>query len=273
MPRETPAVTGQESPVGGAGTHSTSLSGNGSDPDALRLHGSGESPPPAAQSGDIPGATIPPTSNHEGGQNGTHPDGPGDMCPSGDPQNPFGPTPDAPFGFYRSGEKMGQPKTSAAGRPPKGNGSDALGPQVAQTADAAAKSADPSRISSVRRAGPRPQAKNAASATVSIDYEQVARAFAGTWFGVGALAFGDDWLPNEEAGEHIQVKDAFKRYVEARGIGDFPPGIALALALGTYSLARVTKPTVKERLGLIWGRIKGVGAWARNKLPGRRSAN
>jgi hypothetical protein len=184
------------------------------------------------------------------------------MCPSGRPDDPFGPTTEAPFGYYRAGEKQGLPKPNAAGRPPN------RGPRDAGTGQATQDrgTSDPARVASVTRAGPRKQAPKVAPVAVTIDYESVAKAFAATWFGVGELAFGPDWAPNVEVREHIVVKDAFKRYVESKQIGDFPPGIALSLALGTYALARVSKPTVRDRLALIWMKVKGAGSWAVAKL-------
>jgi hypothetical protein len=188
------------------------------------------------------------------------------LCPSGRPDDPFGPTTEAPFGYYRAGEKQGLPKPNAAGRPPNKGPRDAASAPVGAGGGPNGNASDPARVSSVTRAGPRRQAPKAAPVAVTIDYESVAQAFAATWFGVGELAFGPDWAPNVEVREHIVVKDAFKRYVESKQIGDFPPGIALSLALGTYALARVSKPTVRDRLALIWMKVKGAGSWAVAKL-------
>jgi len=121
-------------------------------------------------------------------------------------------------------------------------------------------------MATVKPAGPRkPPASKAA--TVTIDYESVAQGFASLWFSVGTLTFGKDWEPDIEQREHIAVKDAIKRYVEARQIPDMPPGLNLSIVLVTYSLARLQKPTVRSRLSVIADSLKKGFSWLRAKIP------
>ena len=75
---------------------------------------------------------------------------------------------------------------------------------------------------------------------------------------LGCTIGGDEWQPikNEEYGldEKENLETAFINYFEATGKTDFPPGVALAIAVGGYVLPRFTQPKTKSRL-------KRAGEW------------
>jgi hypothetical protein len=83
-----------------------------------------------------------------------------------------------------------------------------------------------------------------------VDYDNLGNLAAGAWFSGGETVFGEEWKPN--SAEEKQVPAAFTAYFRAKEIGDIPPGVALALALGNYTVTRLTRPTVRERFGLGW---------------------
>lgn len=81
--------------------------------------------------------------------------------------------------------------------------------------------------------------------TRPVEYENLGRMAAGYWFGVGETLLGEDWKPNGT--EEKQIPEAFTAYFRANEIGDIPPGVALCLALGVYTVTRVNKPSIRER--------------------------
>jgi len=115
------------------------------------------------------------------------------------------------------------------------------------------------RLESVTRAPPKPQLPPSTPAPppIVIDYDALARLAATLWFEVPQPIFGRDWAPADKD-EANTIAAAFRRYFISAGITDIPPGIALALSLGSYTIARVNKPTVKERL-------MGMFEWIRSK--------
>jgi hypothetical protein len=82
---------------------------------------------------------------------------------------------------------------------------------------------------------------------------------ANAWFGAGVVIFGREWEPNAEQGEHVAVKDAFRDYFQSKQIQRIDPGVQLAIVLGSYSLVRVQKPTIRSRLAQGW-------EWIKNRL-------
>ena len=112
------------------------------------------------------------------------------------------------------------------------------------------------RLDSVTPAPPR---KNASStmpnaAAIAIDYRSLANTATGLWFGVPQMLFGEDWKP--EPAEEPVVAKAFHDYLKAKNIVDIDPTLALCLVLGSYTIARVNKPTVKSRLQSMFGWMK-----------------
>ena len=75
------------------------------------------------------------------------------------------------------------------------------------------------------------------------------------FFAVGNIALGEDWAP--EAGEHKAIEQACIAYCASRPDAPVTPGTALALAMGAFTLTRVTRPTVKARLINAYVVVKG----------------
>lgn len=64
---------------------------------------------------------------------------------------------------------------------------------------------------------------------------------------------GDEWRPmyDEKLGidEGAQLEGAFADYFESKEMNDIPPGIALCVVVGAYTLPRLTMPKTQTRLG------------------------
>lgn len=64
--------------------------------------------------------------------------------------------------------------------------------------------------------------------------------------------FGDEWRPviDETSGidEKKNLEEAFADYMEAKGLEDIPPNIALVLAISFYAIPRLMKPKTKNRV-------------------------
>jgi hypothetical protein len=93
-----------------------------------------------------------------------------------------------------------------------------------------------------------------------VDYENMGRMAAGFWFGLGENLLGPDWKPNST--EEQEVPKAFTDVFRHYDIGDIPPGVALCLVLGVYTVGRLNKPTVRQRLtfGRAWFKEK-IASW------------
>lgn len=75
-------------------------------------------------------------------------------------------------------------------------------------------------------------------------------ACAHTLFVVGRAIGGDEWSPRDD-GDHSETKlmeTAFGDYFVATGRTEFPPGLALTLAVSAYALPRFTMPQTKSRM-------------------------
>lgn len=85
------------------------------------------------------------------------------------------------------------------------------------------------------------------------DYRPVANLATGLWIGIPQIFFGEDWKPENEGQEKV-IAEAFHSYFRAKGIAEMSPEIGLYLALGSYTIVRINKPTVKSRLesGVAW---------------------
>lgn len=89
---------------------------------------------------------------------------------------------------------------------------------------------------------------------IAWDYRPIANFATGLWFGIPTMIFGDDWKP-EPADEPI-ISKAFYDYFKAKGIAEVSPELGLGLALLSYTVVRVNKPTVHTRLQSIFAWIK-----------------
>ncbi len=103
---------------------------------------------------------------------------------------------------------------------------------------------------------------SAPEVTETVDSEMAAKMAAELLVTLGMQIGGDEWKPviNEEYGldEMANLKYSFKTYFDDRGIVDFPPGIALIIAVGSYALPRFRLPKTKSRLAV-------VGSWIKEK--------
>jgi hypothetical protein len=96
---------------------------------------------------------------------------------------------------------------------------------------------------------------------VPVDHQALGEQAANLWFGVGGLIFGQDWAPDEKAGEPAMVAGAFRDYFRSKGVVEIPASWGLWLVLGSYTAARITRPTVRQRIG-------GIGTWLKQKVAG-----
>jgi hypothetical protein len=171
-----------------------------------------------------------------------------DAGPAPAPESPAEPAaegedPEAPYGRKADGTPRAKPGRKSAG------------------------AAQRERLESVTPAPPRvdrprtiaPPAPVAAPPAIPVDYTGLGRTAANLWFNVGQIPFGEDWAPNVEAKEHEIVAGAFRDYFKAKNVSEIDPTVGLCLVLGSYTLARVTKPTIKQRIAGAW-------AWARSKF-------
>lgn len=89
------------------------------------------------------------------------------------------------------------------------------------------------------------------------------KAAAHAMFMMGVAIGGEEWQPvvNPEVGinEPEMLSGAFADYFEAKGVEDFPPGVALTMAVLSYAAPRFQQPKTKTRFGLF-------KAWLKNKF-------
>lgn len=114
------------------------------------------------------------------------------------------------------------------------------------------------RLNSVTHA-PDPKPKPVAPTLIvnkEVNYSAMGEVAANVWFNVGEMVAGPDWAP--VANETALISGAFKNYFQSAGIKDLPPGWVLGITLLTYSAARLTKPTVKDRFSgaILWLKTK-----------------
>ena len=99
------------------------------------------------------------------------------------------------------------------------------------------------------------------------DTSAVAETAATLYIQTGVIFFGPEWLPDPAKMEKEFLVKHFHDYFEEKGITDFPPGVALAIACFAYAGARMHKPNTSQKImaaidwcklrigGLIW-RVK-----------------
>lgn len=71
-----------------------------------------------------------------------------------------------------------------------------------------------------------------------------------------AMFDGEEWATSESENEFMV--NAWRSYYEANEITDFPPGIALTLAMGSYFAVRMTKPKTSSKLKKVGGFFVGL---------------
>lgn len=105
-----------------------------------------------------------------------------------------------------------------------------------------------------------PQARGLPSPAIVTDYRPIASLATGLWIGIPQLIFGEDWKASES--DEKLIADAFYNYFRAKGITEMSPELGLGLALGSYVVVRINKPTVKSRI------LSGV-EWIKSKITRR----
>jgi hypothetical protein len=159
--------------------------------------------------------------------------------------------PDAPYGYRLDGT----PRLTKGGRPPKKSSQAATDEKAKQRARL--RSVSPGK-------GPKPKIEAIAiEPLVAVNYQAMGEMVAGLFFNVGVMVLGEEWAPDVKEGEHLAVAGAFRDYFKATNMRDLPPGFALVAVLSLYTLKRVTKPTIKQRL-------QGVATWLKAKMPFRK---
>ena len=77
-----------------------------------------------------------------------------------------------------------------------------------------------------------------------------AQVFAAQFFAANTMLLGPDFSPVVDDASHINERESLAQALEvyflAKGIVDVPPGIALALCVGSYYGSRIAAPTVRE---------------------------
>ena len=108
---------------------------------------------------------------------------------------------------------------------------------------------------------------NSGPSTKELAAREAGRAAAGMIFQAGMLLGGEEWQPliDSDLGinEPVTMAKAWGDYFVAKDIEDFPPGIALSIALIGYAVPRLTQPKTKTRL-------QRLGLWVKEKLANRK---
>lgn len=79
----------------------------------------------------------------------------------------------------------------------------------------------------------------------------------------GVAIAGDDALMN--ATEKVGMTGAFSKYMESKGIQDFPPSVALAMIVGGYYARALSAPPARPKVAMAW-------AWVKSKVKGLKNA-
>lgn len=79
--------------------------------------------------------------------------------------------------------------------------------------------------------------------------DAAARQFTNAFIGGGVMIFGAEWEP-EDAAEPKELKAALQDYFDSDGVPDIPAWFGVAIAFGGYSVKRLTKPTIADKLAL-----------------------
>lgn len=96
------------------------------------------------------------------------------------------------------------------------------------------------------------------------------QAAASATFTIAMILGGDEWRPKppdkDGVDEAVLVADAYKDYFIAKNIVDFPPGVALSMALFYYAAPRFTQPTTQARTKRAW-------TWIKTKFRGMKKSD
>lgn len=89
-------------------------------------------------------------------------------------------------------------------------------------------------------------------------------AAANSIFLIGTALGGEEWTPrNEPLNEKAMMEQAWGDYFIAKGVTDFPPGVALLMCLTMYAAPRFTMPKTQQR-------ARGLKAWVALRIAKRK---
>lgn len=75
---------------------------------------------------------------------------------------------------------------------------------------------------------------------------------------VAVLAISPEWVMMKDEGidEKAGLVTAFDRFYDAHDIDDIPPGVALAIACGSYVIPRLAMEQTKKKFGGLTGKVR-----------------
>lgn len=88
-------------------------------------------------------------------------------------------------------------------------------------------------------------------------FEAAAELYLRTSYAVASGVFQDDGWQPENDGEHLSLKVPLAAYLQSINAIQLPPGLIFALAACGYSGKRFTRPKTKEKLTVLWLKIRG----------------
>jgi len=86
-------------------------------------------------------------------------------------------------------------------------------------------------------------------------YDALAETYLQLGYGPMIMLFSDE--VRTEKGEHAALKDALANWLRQSQADDLPPGLAFAFVAAGVYMPKMTRPKVKERIAVIWLKIKG----------------
>lgn len=101
--------------------------------------------------------------------------------------------------------------------------------------------------------------------TADMRRKQAAQAATALVQTTGMIVAGDDGKMSKP--EFMATSEAFDGYFAVKGIEDFPPGIALGMALGSYYVRVLTTPQAAPKAAMAWAWIKSKATFWRRKKP------
>lgn len=111
---------------------------------------------------------------------------------------------------------------------------------------------------------PPPNAPPAPEMALQVDaHSAAAEMYLNTFYGVGAGYFGKDFLPDNRE-EHEMLKQPLTRLLREKQVADLPAGWALTFAAVAYISIKYRKPTIQEKMGILFHRVK---SWFNKNQP------
>lgn len=97
---------------------------------------------------------------------------------------------------------------------------------------------------------------------VQPDYAGMARLVVQSFIASTCMLGGDEWKPDDND-EKAALESAWEAYLRAKGVNDLPPGLILAIGMGTYSMKRFQRVETRTRLSAWWRRSRIRSTFAR----------